>query len=227
MAKDRCQCTPDCKRPPLEGKAFCAFHIKKCPRVAPLSGSELPYNPDEFNKYKGIKNSNNCYAYVLGYTDLPKKCTKDNCDESFPQPGRASGYPQWQKVYGKRCPDLIARVMGDIPGIKMAKFTDRCPPRTRKIAVVTDPNNDYHWYRQDNNGWWSHKPGSTDVINKDTSGRPIYDPHLAKRKSKDSHLNYKNFCGYMCLPLPDQVKRRKKRRTYRIRRKGGTYKKKV
>jgi hypothetical protein len=221
MAKGRCQCDPECKNPALYGSAFCKVHDKNCTRISPLSGSELQYNPDEFNKYQGIKDSNNCYAYALGYKELPKKCTKDSCNESFPQPGRASGYPSWQKVKGKQCLDITARTMGDIPGIQPAEFTDRCPIGTRKIALVTDPENDYHWYRQDSNGWWSHKPGATDVTNKDTLERPIYDPQLAARKSKDSRLDYKNFCGYLCLPLPNKVKRRKVRYTYRISRRGG------
>ena len=30
--------------------------------------------------------------------------------------------------------------------------------------LVIWPNRDYHWYRQDADGTWSHKPGSTKVI---------------------------------------------------------------
>ena len=32
------------------------------------------------------------------------------------------------------------------------------------VLLVVDPNNDYHWYRQDSDGTWSHKPGATKVI---------------------------------------------------------------
>ena len=32
------------------------------------------------------------------------------------------------------------------------------------VLLVVDPNNDYHWYRQDSDGTWSHKPGSIKVI---------------------------------------------------------------
>jgi hypothetical protein len=68
-----------------------------------------------------------------------------------------------------------------------------------KAAVVTDEKEDYHFYRQYSNGYWSHKPGSTDVTNKDATGRFIYDPQLASRKYHKSSLNYRNFCGFFCF----------------------------
>lgn len=34
-------------------------------------------------------------------------------------------------------------------------------------------DNDYHWYRKDSNGYWSHKPGVTPVVNTDASGNLI------------------------------------------------------
>ena len=38
---------------------------------------------------------------------------------------------------------------------------------------------DYHWYRLDNTGRWSHKPGQTRATNLDNSKRPINDPRRA------------------------------------------------
>ena len=32
------------------------------------------------------------------------------------------------------------------------------------VLIVTNPDDDYHWYRQGIDGTWSHKPGSTKVI---------------------------------------------------------------
>lgn len=32
------------------------------------------------------------------------------------------------------------------------------------VLLTVSPNEDYHWYRQDTNGTWSHKMGSTPVI---------------------------------------------------------------
>jgi hypothetical protein len=200
--KARCQCMASCRNPPLDNSPFCAQHIKFCPVRSPLSGSEPEFNPEKYNKYKGIKEAHNCFAYAFNYLHLPKtpKCTKNSCPIPFPQPGRASGYPKWSKVKGKRCPDLLARLMGDVPGLKLTTFQGKCPKDYYKVAPVTDEDEDYHFYRQDSNGYWSHKPGSTDVTHIDATGRPIYNPQLASREYPDSGLNYDNFCGFICVP---------------------------
>ena len=51
------------------------------------------------------------------------------------------------------------------------------------IALVTAPNVDYHWLRQDANGLWSHKPGDKAATNRDAVGRLITDP-------RDCNLTY-------------------------------------
>jgi len=210
----RCQCDPSCKDPPLDGLPFCEKHNRNgCPRVSPTTLSYPVYSPDKFNKFPGVKQANNCFAYAFDYIRLPKnKCTKESCPISFPQPGRKSGYPKWSEVKGKRCPDLIARLKGDIPNLSIAKFTQKCPIGNHKIVVVTDEDEDYHFYRQDRNGYWSHKPGGTDATRLDSTGRPIYDPALASRTYSATGLNYDNFCGYMCVPA--------KKRDHKLR--GGT-----
>ena len=202
----RCQCTPLCTKSPLPNSPFCGVHIKRCGRKSKLSGYEPLYNPDLFNKNKGLKNSQNCFAYGFDYRKLPKYCTKDRCDVPFPQPGRASGHKQWAKVKGKRCPDLIGRLLGDIPSLKLSTFKKKCPKQYSKIALVVDENEDYHFYRQDSNGMWSHKPGSTDVTNIDGTGRPIYDPKLASRYYPKSGLYYDEFCSYLCAPKNKNIK---------------------
>ena len=75
---------------------------------------------------------------------------------------------------------------------KRAEFLD--PPgkgRGWYVALVIWPNVDYHWYRQDNVGCWSHKPGKTAARNTDNSGNRITDPRTCNRGG------YTQFCGYM------------------------------
>ena len=198
--KARCQCTSSCNNTPLKNSPFCSVHIKYCPRNAELSGYEPEFNPDLYNKHKGMKEAQNCFAYAFDYHKLPKKCTKKSCSAPFPQPGRASGYPKWSEVKGKRCPNLIARLFGDVKDITMASFEKKCPKKYSKIALVVDEDEDYHFYRQDSNGLWSHKPGATNVTHIDGTGRPIYDPLLASRYYPESGLNYDEFCSYLCVP---------------------------
>jgi len=206
----RCQCDPKCKRPPLPSQPFCSVHQISCLRTAPLSGYEPPYAPSRYNKTRRVKDSHNCFAYAFDYIDLPSEteCNETTCATPFHQPGTKSGYPKWSKIKGKRCPDLFARLRADIPGIKMSSFTRKCPRGTSKIAVVVDPKEDYHFYRQDADGYWSHKPGGTRVRRTDAKGHLIYDPSLAARDYVEgsSHLNYSRFCGYMCAPRTKTLK---------------------
>ena len=200
--KARCQCIETCNNPPLKNSPFCATHIRFCPRKSQLSGYEPDFNPDIYNKYKGIKEAQNCFAYAFDYRTLPKikNCTKNECSIPFPQPGRASGYKKWSEENGKRCPNLLARLFGDVKDIKISSFERKCPRKYSKIALVVDEDEDYHFYRQDSNGLWSHKPGSTNVTHIDGSGRPIHDPQLASRYYPDSGINYDEFCSYLCVP---------------------------
>ena len=223
MRKPHCQCSPQCAEPPLkdspfcytshsgvkckpkgsphEVSPFCYTHQRKgCPIKSPLSGYEPKYEPHLYNGKATMQNTHNCFAYAF---DVREKLSKDKCNENecavpFHQPGRRSGYPRWHEIPDKRCPDVVSRIKADVPGVKLTNFTRRCPPRTSKIALVIDPNEDYHFYRQDSNGMWSHKPGGTKVTNKDTLGQPIYNPELASRDN--GRLNYEKFCAYMCVP---------------------------
>ena len=44
---------------------------------------------------------------------------------------------------------------------------DMCSKGTYKIALVIYSKFDYHWYRQNPDGTWSHKPGYGEVMNKE------------------------------------------------------------
>ncbi len=53
---------------------------------------------------------------------------------------------------------------------------------------------DFHWYRQDDDGTWSHKDGWRAVANKTVDGRAIYDPRYI------SDTNYPIFGGFFLAP---------------------------
>ena len=72
--------------------------------------------------------------------------------------------------------------------------TDVCPVGTYKVALVIAPSVDFHWYRQNSDGTWSHKLASSPVTNLDASGDLIINPRLANRNH--SSANYTIFVGY-------------------------------
>lgn len=74
-----------------------------------------------------------------------------------------------------------------------------CPTCTHKVYLVIAPEVDYHWYRQDSNGKWSHKRGTTPAQNVDASGAPIPDPKRAD-SNYGGRYNYSVKCGYLCAP---------------------------
>ena len=202
----RCQCISSCPNPPLNGQAFCAKHAngkEGCPRTAPLSGWEPPYEPERWNNRNEVRLVHNCFSYAMNIidTDQIKACLKDpDCDVPFHQPGSISGYPKFNDKDPKTCPNMIARLMGDNPTIIPSAFELKCPRGTSKIALIVDENQDYHFLRQDSNGRFSQKSGALPVTNKDAKGYPIFDVQLANHNFKKSSLNYDRFCGYFCVP---------------------------
>ena len=74
-----------------------------------------------------------------------------------------------------------------------------CPTGTYKIALVLDLNpldRDYHWYRQNSDGTWSHKPANFKVENWDYNGNPIYNPKYCDRRDSNTGHNYTVFAGF-------------------------------
>jgi hypothetical protein len=55
------------------------------------------------------------------------------------------------------------------------------------------PGYDYHWYRLDKDGMWSHKPGGTPARNTDNANNVIADPRVADRGP------YVEFCGFFTV----------------------------
>jgi hypothetical protein len=157
-------------------------------KFSPLSGSELEYNPKLWNNNIDIRNSHNCYSYALG--KIIKKL------KSKAQPGYASGFNYIEKS-DYDCKKFRERMKKDSPGSYLEKFDTACYPGFYKIFLALDPGNDYHWWRMNKDGYWSHKPGSSKVTNLDASGNTIINPLLSNRDFK--HRNYHKPCFFACI----------------------------
>jgi len=107
------------------------------------------FNPDKWNAILVDLLNNNCYNYAT--------CQKTG---TFAQPGiGGAGHP----AQSLDCRDLTAAVKAD--GLQPSDCDAPCAKRCWKVALVVDPrpgnDGDFHWYRQDDDGTWSHKPGGT------------------------------------------------------------------
>ena len=140
---------------------------------------KLPsYSPGYWNNSSTTKWNNNCYNYG-----------NNKRTDTYAQPGRAAGIilTQDDDMY---CAAVTDAAVAD--GIEKAPISGICPDTLDKIALVIAPKWDYHWYRQDSSGMWSHKPGQQEATNLDNVGNPIVNPETASRGA------YSVFCGYFC-----------------------------
>jgi len=155
------------------------------------------------------RESHNCYSYLLNLKSnaAKKLCekelkTNDLCRRS--QPGYAAGFPSL-KTRDFNCPTIIKRTLADNPHIKHTTFNQACPKDKYKGAIVVAPGRDYHYYRLNDEGYWTHKPGWKPSTAYDAKNNLIKNPELASRNYGE--LNYRDFCGYVCVPRDPSKKR--------------------
>lgn len=122
------------------------------------------YEPQWWNQ-PAFQPSNNCYNYGSNYRT-----------NTFAQPGRKAGamYPTITGAAVRAA--AVADQLIDSPGAD-----NHCPGEGHLVALVIAPGADFHWYRKGRDGFWTHKPGGTQVTNRDNAGNLIADPRTAAR----------------------------------------------
>lgn len=159
----------------------------------PVSGYEVPYQPELwnvpdnlYNDYptylQQIESTTNCYAYALNAQ------VRYNTNEIWNgHPGSLSSEPLGNSITAQT---IIAAVQRDSTAVGFT-FIDlgdgntganaTCPPNTYKVMLAVMPSDGgYHWYRQNPDGTWSHKMLYEPVTNKQqfaqTSSSVIWNP---------------------------------------------------
>lgn len=139
-----------------------------------------PFDPGKWN-IPSVQPYNNCYNYA-----------NDKITNTFAQPGRGSG----STIADILCPTVTQASQRD--GQISVAPPSSTPAQGHFIALVSANHpffKDYHWYRLDSSGKWSHKPGGTAATNLDNSGSLISDPRISDRGY------YSDFCGFFhCIP---------------------------
>ena len=139
--------------------------------VYPGYESGPSYNPQEWNTDK-LQRVSNCYSYALDDVN--------NGKNDKHQPGMYRFGTFASEPY--RAPDLIYRVLSDNPSIRSVDISDIPPNGFYRVVLFIGPG-DYHFMRQDVDGYWSHKPGRQKATNTDWSGNRITDPLTANTGS--------------------------------------------
>ena len=174
------------------------------------SGYEVAYEPEKWNSNSKITMNTNCYYYAINNQLNPKTMKLWN---DLPQPGAYAGIDLRRLVYMGNPPDEEYSTTGknivqyvteqDYAAYNQAHGggyifrpigrNERCPAGSYKVALIVGKG-DYHWYRQNPDGFWSHKPGNMNVRNVDEQYNSIIDPQYAEW-SKD----YTKFIGYFAV----------------------------
>ena len=208
-----CRCLSNNNKPctafATDGSLFGSAH-QQC-AGSPMSGAEPSFNPKMYDKF--AQTVHNCWAYGMGVFD-PSQLTQcdgkgASCHTRFHQPGGTKGLSNiLQEAKGRTCKTVDYLMRQDVPDLTPATFKEKCPIGKSKIAMVVHPGEDYHFYRQDSDGWWSHKDGGNTVKRFDAEGQPIWNPQTASRdyRPKGSFLNYNDFCGFYCAPRSHAIR---------------------
>ena len=160
-------------------------------RMLPTNGYELQYSPSSWTSY--AQNCCNCYAYALNNQVYPGTNSLWFKQQMGYYKGSSYTYTTLTET------NISTAVANDYDAYnsnfdvsyvfrKIGRY-DVCPAGTYKVALVAS-DSDYHWYRQDSDGLWSHKRGLNPVERTDYSGNLIIDPYIADRGTYTEFLGY-------------------------------------
>ncbi|KAL0477039.1 insoluble matrix shell protein [Acrasis kona] len=143
------------------------------------------YSPERWNDILTALRNNNCYNYG---TDVRT--------DSFAQPGVGSG----RSFKTLDCSEVWeASIRDGLTPLESKKCPEKEQPEVgHYVTLVVWPFMDFHWYRKDLGGYWSHKPGSTRVKDVDASQNKILNPDKANIKP------YTEICGYYVV-VPSKI----------------------
>jgi len=193
------------------------------------------FEPDKWNDEGFIQPTSNSYAYVLDkrveqiseISATPPKITGM-------QPGQAAGKVLTSLAIESLREAFIEDGSPDklIPALRCIADRDAMLPPPAKsgyylMALVATSRDgydlstkafylaDFHCYRQDSDGGWSHKPGHTPVLRSDADEQIISNPETAARRKNLGTiyiptigetpliLDYDIFCGYFYVKKSD------------------------
>jgi len=162
----------------------------------------LEHVPEKWKKCS-IRENTNCYAYAL---DLPidPKTERRFISWEHIQPGnicnRKGKVIFWDSIIRKLDKKGIKYFISEFRkdckylGYEVRKSSYKESRRGDwwKVALCFDKE-DYHWYRQNDDGTWSHKMGMAEASNKDKKDKVITNPETCNRGS------YRKFKGYFLI----------------------------
>lgn len=132
--------------------------------------------------WMSVMGETNCYSYALNIQD-----------HGIARPGQIL----WSKdapleLSAFRRENITERLLAD--GLVKIASPDLAPECSQIMAAFLLAGDDYHFYRLDVDGGWSHKIACGHVSKKDNAGKVILSPTAADRG------RYNEFLGYFMVP---------------------------
>jgi len=172
----------------------------------------LKYEPEQWKEIT-IRYCTNCYCYAINQIINPiTKTVFDNWNHT--QPGNLGGKNNIIKDWKNLPEDQVLKTIIDSTNYDLHFLGLQIIPSTFeeviedediwKVALCFcfDNIRDYHWYRQNNDGTWSHKCGTYEVKNTDEVDKVIINPEECNRGI------YTNFAGFFIIKkLPKIIKK--------------------
>ncbi len=135
--------------------------------------------------WKPVVGMTNCYSYALTAAAHGQGA-----------PGQLLNPPHFKTsvIAGRDVTIEDLRGLLDRDGLVRVSLEHITPAENHLVAVAYEPGMDYHFYRRDGDGTWSHKAGRCLPSNIDGSGHLIASPEECDRGP------YHAFVGYFVVP---------------------------
>lgn len=202
---------------PYEPHVWNVVAVGNSPALAAIAGPmEAPENMEAIHEFAqhgeyldGVRSRTNCYAYAFNLQQNPLTGQDFNNWTLARYGVQAGGYAMQPGMFsgGGLSRDYInietvVRRDAAVLGMEFVRTTVNAPlpAGAERVALVTTTGaGDYHWYREDAAGQWSHKRGASEVTNLDAANMPIADPQHANRDYGVNGKNYNNFVGFFYI----------------------------
>ena len=148
------------------------------------------YEPNKWNT-ENYLNFTNCYAYAFDMMENP--ITGKNFSKGGLQLGMLSGMYDYKNLTKRDAVQISRMLTGDslgnsilidtitkdmkAVGIKFQAYQEGLQGGY-KVALFLNPGQDFHWYRENGDGTWSHKLGNSKVTNEIAYRDPIDDEFM-------------------------------------------------
>jgi hypothetical protein len=119
----------------------------------------------------------NCYAYALNF--------RPTAENWFPEPGDRAVMPSPRTIH-----HLFNKAVED--GLLPVLAENAVPVEGYYLVALFESakGENWHWYRQDAEGSWSHKDGQTHVRDTDADCRKITDPRQARWYNAEDFVSF-------------------------------------